>query len=547
MTTASDQQKIDNLYSQAQGLQTTLNGISNNKSIQPDSGKQVSPGVYQYYSSGGKAYTSNVAPSTTINSNSLQDTPAVTLPTQDQPTVQNSNINANNAGLVGGLTNYGVTTDNTGKFVYSPTDNTNTNQNSLSEQKIKSLIGLQDQAPNAQQIYQDSGAAQVDQARQQVQNYTGQINTITANRDASQMALVGQGRGITESIIGGQQAQIGREAAIQALPIQALLANAQGNLELAQQHLDTTFKLKMADAQSQFQYKQDLRKSIFDILDAGEKKIADAQSKTADRNFTLYGDTLSTYQKMVPDLIQNGDALTASKLAQLPHLDVNSPTFVQDFANLQTQASSILAGAKPDASKALDMQYKRAQINALNDKNGSGTGTGKNTSSGGVLQLAQAKNNIDLVDNVLNNSAIRSAVGTNVLTRFIGSGLDKLTGKQQDFIAGVEQLKSQLTLDNLVNAKKNGATFGALSEGELQLLNNSATKLGTWEIKDSSGNVVGYKTNEKSFKQELDKINNFAKLDYITRGGNAEDVKVKIMPDGSYVTQNSDGTYTQLK
>ena len=49
------------------------------------------------------------------------------------------------------------------------------------------------------------------------------------------------------------------------------------------------------------------------------------------------------------------------------------------------------------------------------------------------------------------------------------------------------------------------------------------------------------------FKKELDKINNFAKLDYILKGGDPSDVGAKIMPDGTIWSSNSDGTFTKIK
>ena len=42
-------------------------------------------------------------------------------------------------------------------------------------------------------------------------------------------------------------------------------------------------------------------------------------------------------------------------------------------------------------------------------------------------------------------------------------------------------------------------------------------------------------------------INNFAKLDYIVKGGNPSDVGAKIMADGTVWAANSNGTYTQIK
>lgn len=162
-----------------------------------------------------------------------------------------------------------------------------------------------------------------------------------------------------------------------------------------------------------------------------------------------------------------------------------------------------------------------------------------------TMQKALAQSNIQQISGLVANSALSGVVGPNEFAR--NEFFNAFNGNSSNFIAGVQQLTNQLTLTNLENAKTNGATFGALSEPELSLLQQSATKLNTWAIKDKNGNVTGYKTDEKSFKQELDKINNFAKLDYILKGGNPGDVDVVVMPDGSFQTKNSDGSITTLK
>ena len=166
-------------------------------------------------------------------------------------------------------------------------------------------------------------------------------------------------------------------------------------------------------------------------------------------------------------------------------------------------------------------------------------------SSVGQLQLATAKANVDLIAGLTVDSYLSGAVGPNPLARLSPSSV--FTGGKANFIAGVQQLSDQLKLDKLIQAKAQGATFGALSDNELRVIASAATKIGTWTIKDKDGNVVGYNANEATFKAELDKINNFAKLDYILKGGNPEDVEAKTMDDGTIWTVNSDGSYTQLQ
>lgn len=167
-----------------------------------------------------------------------------------------------------------------------------------------------------------------------------------------------------------------------------------------------------------------------------------------------------------------------------------------------------------------------------------------------VMQQALAKSNIDLIGSLVTDKGLDNAVGPNFLTRDTNIltklfNVDSHTGATSNFIAGVEQLRSQLNLDTLIKAKANGATFGALSDNELQVLANAATKLGQWAIK-KDGKVTGYDANEVDFRRELDKINNFAKLDYVLKGGNPADVNIKQEADGTFTTKNSDGSITNL-
>jgi len=168
---------------------------------------------------------------------------------------------------------------------------------------------------------------------------------------------------------------------------------------------------------------------------------------------------------------------------------------------------------------------------------------GGSGSQAGPLQIAQVKSNIDQIQNVLSDSTLNSAVGATRLNRFTVRG----QASKNNFLANVQQITSQLTMDSLINAKAQGATFGALSEGELKLLEAAASKLNTWAIKDKSGNVTGYSVDPATFKRELDRINNFAQLDYVLKGGNPADVGIQMMPDGSFVYRNSDGSYKEFE
>ena len=123
---------------------------------------------------------------------------------------------------------------------------------------------------------------------------------------------------------------------------------------------------------------------------------------------------------------------------------------------------------------------------------------------------------IKSIDGIISNKAgIRGSVGP---TRLQRGGILTVVPRGK-LNADIQQLISQTTLDNLINAKGKGATFGALSEGELKLLSASGSKLATWAITDKNGNITGFKASEKQVKDELAKIKSYAVRDYeITTG-----------------------------
>lgn len=261
----------------------------------------------------------------------------------------------------------------------------------------------------------------------------------------------------------------------------------------------------------------------------GAEKILNAQLDDLQQD---YDNTIKTYQ-VAQDFLTN-DLSKTEEIELQRQIEKEQADYQFERQKALSQFNAQLEQSSP--------LYK-AQLARAKAELASSQGGGEMASP---LRIAAAKGNIDLVDNLTTDTAIRSAVGPNILARFVGRGLDSATGARSNFVAGVEQLRSQLSLDSLISAKERGATFGALSEGELNILSSSASKLGTWAIKDKAGNVTGYRASEADFKKELDKINAFAKLDYLYRGGSLEDIGGKVTDDGKIWIRNSDGTFTSL-
>lgn len=149
-------------------------------------------------------------------------------------------------------------------------------QNQFDAQGIIDMIsGVDREAPSidrAKIMREERRAAQIEQKQQEVSNYQTQLNAIQAQAQADQLSLVGQGRGIPEVIIGGQQEKVAREAAIRALPVAAQLAAAQNNLQLAQDHLDTMYKLRVQEAEDRYNRWQQTRDAVLPLLTEREKR-----------------------------------------------------------------------------------------------------------------------------------------------------------------------------------------------------------------------------------------------------------------------------------
>lgn len=122
-----------------------------------------------------------------------------------------------------------------------------------------------------------------------------------------------------------------------------------------------------------------------------------------------------------------------------------------------------------------------------------------------ATQTALTKN-IDLVDKILTEDSLNAVVGSWSPQRKITTFFSSLGGGAQTAIADVQKLISNESLQALIAAKAGGATFGALSDREMDILSSSATSLASFAIKDNNGKVIGYDANQTEFRNELTRL-----------------------------------------
>lgn len=286
----------------------------------------------------------------------------------------------------------------------------------------------------------------------------------------------------------------------------------------AEQQLNTMMNLSAQDRQMAQQRVTNQISTMFQFAQFRQQSI-NAVKETARFNLQTFGaDAVYDMYKTDPTQLARYEAITGMPSGGL--------AVAASKARQEKSANEYLKSLQVRGAE-LDIQKKEREL---------GIGVPQDTTA-----VSQTQDRINEINKLVSNV---TAVGPNPLARF--DPLNAITGKQEEFLGAVEQIRSQLSLDSLINAKAQGATFGALSEGELALLQNSGSKLSSWAVTDTNGKVTGYKVSENAFKKEMDKINNYAKIDFLRKGGDPDSVGVIQLPGGSYATRNSDGTVTEF-
>lgn len=404
-------------------------------------------------------------------------------------------INASLAGMGG------ATYDTTSKQIVPPVSA------NPQEDKFQSLVqqymGANSQAFNEMPSSTDRLKEQQKMLRPKenlVNSLQSQVNTIVANRDAEMLGLEGQGRGISESIIGGQQAQISREAAIRALPVQAQLAAAQDDLESARSYASQLFQAQSQDALAKYNYQKDLNASIFNFLNEKEKRTLAANEKANDRAFSVEQSNRDTLKTLSLQALEYGQGALA---AEAMKLNPASPTFDQDYGDVMSRLRKPVAGtAKRDTQvvdgKLIDMQTGEVINNFANADN---------------QQQEQLNETLTLARELLSDdtSGKSGAVGFG-FQKFVPFGQSLgLQGDRTSFENKVNTLKANLTLDNLKLLK------GPMSDKDLAFLQAIGSSLTT-------------NMSEKSFNNEMTRIVN--KLEEKVAPVSPYGTQVITAPDG---------------
>lgn len=300
---------------------------------------------------------------TTVDANSLGVSTPINVPPPATPKNFTSTIASNNTGL--GAVNPDGTLATNVNTPTTATAATEPKEKTLAD-RFKAVLGLYKEPVDTADIYEQARSeAGINQKKSLVNSLTNELNTITAKSTADQLSVTGQGRGIPEAIIGGQQAQISKEAAIRALPVQAQLAAAQGDLAQAESHLDTLFKIRVADATAQNdRYNKLVDIAYSEFSRAEQNKIEDIRA-TRDINKASMMDAVDFSKSLSLEALKNGNTSAYKSLVALTPPDVSSKTFAADLAAYNKEVAKYGSTIAPKASASAGSNQQTDNERAL--------------------------------------------------------------------------------------------------------------------------------------------------------------------------------------
>lgn len=300
------------------------------------------------------------------------------------------------------------------------------------------------------------------QAESRKSQYTAELNAITAARDAAVLGLEDTGRGQTTGFIGGEQGRIQRQAAIAALPVQAQLAAAQGDLEIAKSHVDSLFNMKIKDIDVEQAYKNTVANTWMSVANQQQQNSLNAAIADSNRRAAEKSQALAMANDWAKTAIEYGQSTLAGKIMKL---DPTSKTFQQDLAVLQGQVSKPVAQGD-GAPKVVDINGVSSIWNPTTGQYEAVTSVG---ATGGVAGL-QKTGTVNDIEKIL---------------QFSDTQLQESLGKRniiQRNIPGTSEYQFAIQHENLMNqlalaARGDLKGQGAVSDYEAKLLKSAQTTL----------------------------------------------------------------------
>lgn len=376
----------------------------------------------------------------------------------------------------------------------------------------------------------------------QLQNLNTQIAQTKGEFDKLIQGVEGQGRGLTTGIVGTKQSQLARQRAIEVGALSAQAQAMQGNIELAQSTIARTVDLKYGDIEKQLEQQKFFYEVNRDNLTKAEKKVAEA--KTAKIN-----QQLREIEEIKADEKASNAFILNAIQGKAPQSVIDKARKLLDAGASPNEIASTLGKYSLSESERLSTDIQKAQLNKLNQEYRLAETKEAKDKVAEVkakeAKLPGVKEELNIINSLLSNTqGLKTATGLTGIGRFAqlfkptreSGGLTKSLEAKKDFIGTVSNLMSSGTLNTLIQAKENGATFGALSEAELALIKESFSKLGAWAETNKKGKITGFSASDALVEEEIRRIADSTARLYSSMGGVLEpNTPVGVLQADSFV------------
>ncbi len=425
-----------------------------------------------------------------------------------------------------------------------------TSEVDLRSKRIDDIINsLEKKGETRQELYQQAG---VNLKQDELSSINKQYNSIKAEYDR----LISQNanRNIQSSIIGGTRSKLELEKsqklgdlATKALAIQGDIAAAKSNADMVindkydalVQELDLR-REQLSDARESLSAEDKKRadKELL-LIEARQKDIAQQkENEKSISNLLIDAASAGVSQEVLDKINIAGSYADAARIVA-PHLGINPDTDIPKkigtsgdedlfFYNGEVVTGSQLLGT---ISGNGDYNYANDAFSAeVNDPvaydwaTSIRDGKAKFSDITGDPKLKSRVNSVlrtlppseaaindaekmiaDLralydPDTGKAHPGLNSAVGSNVLGRIPLS--DFVSGQKDNFMAIANKVISKQALDSLIESKSQGATFGALSDTEMQILKAAKNSIASREKR------TGFDVSQDFFKNEIKKFIN---------------------------------------
>lgn len=407
-----------------------------------------------------------------ITADSLSKRDVADIPQAVAPTSPAIDLAYNNAGL-GETGTDGLFTFNASEGAGAGEIAATNSMNALGSQ-LGDYLGIAKPDANANEnaIADAREQAGVKAAQDEYNRYQNQINTITARRDAQQLGLEGQGRGITDTIIGGQQARIGREAAIQALPIQAQLAAAQGNLEQAKELMGQLYQAKSADIQADQTYRTNLANSMMSFATTAQQTILQGLNADNAQKAQTAQQNLAYQRQLGMQAIEFGQSGLATGMAGV---DPSSPNFESEMAEY---TAKLFNPANVVDTGTAGGDWKLATVNGESMWVNASTQEVRPVSGDGTPPKSYADEKVTRTRQVLGELMTIAVDNEGIFGKSAAVPWPDFARSEdfRNYKAKLKTLSSSIAFGELTEmreASKTGGALGQVSERELALLESS--------------------------------------------------------------------------